>query len=105
MEVLANTSLSLILPADFTLESLPSVIVEADNKLQLACHQLTLLNDQVNALRVRYQRAVDAGRRSFRYSLRMRLLSLESVRDVMYHYAMQLADDLDTLEEVADMEV
>ena len=54
-----------------------------------ACSQVILLNHKVEVAKVRYHRAKSAKRLSFRYSNRLKLTSLEGVRNLIYEYAKQ----------------
>ena len=64
-----------------------------------ACSQVILLNHQLEAVKARYDRARVAKRLSFRYSNRLKLTTLESVRDLIYKRASQLCDEIDYLQE------
>ena len=86
------------LPA-LSLTNLPA----AERKFQAVCHQLILLNNSIRELHVRYERAVKSQRRAQRYSLRMRLCSVEGLRNMFYEYATDLADRLDELEQEAGL--
>ena len=70
-----------------------------DKKFKQACNQLVLLNNFIEYTQNRYDRAVRNNRRSFRYSYRLRLCTLEGVRNMFYEYASQSADELDTLQD------
>lgn len=75
---------------------------EADEKyLQLevkfnkACHQLKVLSSMISQAQALYDRAARNNKRSYRYTLRIRLVVLEGVRNMYYMYAMQKADELE----------
>ena len=70
---------------------------EIDRKFKLACDQIILLNNQIKDLQIRYERASKLNRRSFRYTLRTRLSTLEGLRNMYYEYATKRADELDQL--------
>ena len=79
-------------------EDLTSEIRQLDRKFRRACDQILLLNNQIEDLQTRYDRAMKANRRSFRYSLRLRLATLEGVRNMFYEYASRCADELEELQ-------
>ena len=79
-------------------EEVEAIIREADNKLEKVCHQIVLLNNIIEDLLVWYNRSESANSGTFQYSLRLRLVSLQMVRDVFHKYAVTLADDLDDFE-------
>ncbi len=69
-----------------------------DRKFRKACLQIRLLNDRIEDLQVRYDRAYKAGRRSFRYTYRLQLATLEGLRNVCYEYACRRADELEEMQ-------
>ena len=77
---------------------LTAMIDAEDIKFRSVCAQLVLLNNQVREVHARYQRAMAAGRLSFRYSLRLRMTTLEKVRDLYTKYAHELAARIDAME-------
>ena len=70
---------------------------QMNRKFRLACKQVVLLNNEIEYQQNRYDRAVDSGSRSFRYFLRLKIATLEGIRNVFYEYASQHADKLDAL--------
>ena len=70
-----------------------------DRKFRRACAQIVLLNNEIEALQTRYNRAMKRNRRSFRYSVRLRLATLEGIRNMFYEYASRMADELEELQE------
>ncbi len=70
-----------------------------DRKFRLACRQIRLLNHRIEDTQLRYDRAHSADRRSFRYTLRLQLATLEGMRNMFYEYACQRADDLEEMQE------
>lgn len=73
-------------------------IRELNSMFHKACNQIILLNNQIDALQSRYDGAVKANKRAFRYSLRLRLAVLEGVRNMFYEYASRKADELEELQ-------
>lgn len=67
-------------------------------KFTKACSQLKILNNQVQALNVRFRRATKGRRNASRYNLRIRLCVAEGVRNMIYEYALSLAEELDKLQ-------
>lgn len=48
---------------------------------------------------MRYDKARQDNRRSYRYTLRLRLASYEGVRNMFYEYASRQADELEELQQ------
>ncbi len=76
-----------LLVASDTTNALIHEIRDMNKKFRLACSQLILINNMIEECEVRYHRAENANRRSFRYVLRLRLCTLEGVRNMFYEYA------------------
>ncbi len=68
-----------------------------NKKFRLACKQLLLINNLIDEVEVRYNRAVRDQRRSFRFTLRLKLCTLEGVRNQFYEYAYTKADQLEKM--------
>ena len=66
-----------------------------EDKFNIACNQLKLLNSRIAEIQQRYDRAAKDNRRSYRYTLRIRLVVMEGVRNMYYQYATEKADELD----------
>ena len=64
-------------------------------KFQKACSQVILLNNKIVDANIRYNRANQQGNKVFLYSGRLRLMTLEGVRNTIYEYAARLADVID----------
>ena len=62
-----------------------------------ACNQLIQLNNQIEELEARYNRATRDDLRSFRYNLRLRLCSIEGVRNAMFEWASSEAVELEVM--------
>lgn len=80
-------------------EHIQNIIVQKDSKFQKACAQVLLLNNLVQDLQTRYDRAVQDSRRQYRYTLRLRLCTVEGLRNMYYEYACQSADEIEALED------
>ena len=68
-------------------------------KFQKACSQVILLNNQITDAQVRYNRASRQGNKAYMYQARMRLMTLEGVRNTIYQYASRMADVIDEEQE------
>lgn len=73
-------------------------IRDMNKKFRRACSNLILINNLIDEVEVRYNRAVAADRRSYRYILRLRLCTLEGVRNMFYEYAYSRADELEKMQ-------
>ena len=78
-------------------EQLLCSLKQMNKKFRLACKQVVLMNNEIEYLQNRYDRAVDCCNRSFRYFLRLKIATLEGIRNMFYDYASQNADKLDAL--------
>lgn len=70
-----------------------------DRKFRRACQQIRLLNHRIEDAQIRYDRAYKTNRRSFRYTCRLQLATLEGMRNMFYEYACNRADELEALQE------
>lgn len=68
---------------------------QLEQKFNTACTCLKTLNKTISRMQTRYDRASEVNRRSYRYTLRIRLVVLEGVRNMYYQYAMQKAEELE----------
>ena len=73
-------------------------IRDLDKKFRMACSQLVKLNNMIDEIEVRYFRAQAINRKSYRYVLRLRLYSIESIRNMFYEYAYAQADELEMMQ-------
>ena len=60
---------------------------------------MALVNNEMEALKVRYERAERNEERAFAYSQRLRLIVLENTRTMFYEYATACSDRLASLHE------
>ena len=73
--------------------------IRAQNKIfRRACSQVILLNHQIEGAKARYDRARTGRRLSFRYSNRLKLTSLEGVRNLIYEYACVKCEEIEGLQ-------
>ena len=79
--------------------SLLDQLKQMNKKFRLSCNQVVLLNNEIEYLQNRYDSAVADQRRSFRYFLRLKIATLEGVRNMIYEYACRRADQLDAMHE------
>ncbi len=56
-------------------------------KVKEACRQVALLNKKVAASQIRYKRALRQNRKTFCYTMRMSIATIESIRSMFYEYA------------------
>jgi len=69
-------------------------------KFEAACRQIILLNNQLIDMQTRYDRAAAAGHRAFRYILRLRLMSVEGVRNCIYEYARNKGEEIEEMQTI-----
>lgn len=62
-------------------------LIETQRRLQQACFQIQSLNVKKEDFVRRYLKAVKANDKRFRYSLRMRIVTVEGMIDCYYQYA------------------
>ena len=67
---------------------------ETEYRFRRACEQVVLINNKLQELQVRYDRARRDELRSFRYNIRLRMSGAEGVRNAYYEYARQKADTI-----------
>lgn len=73
--------------------------LRATNKVfRRACSQVILLNHKIEAAKVRYDRARSVKRLSFRYTNRLKLTSLEGVRNLIYEHASAKCEEIEGLQ-------
>lgn len=73
---------------------------QLDRKFRRSCHHIRMLNRRIEEVQIRYDRAFAAGRRSFRYSHRLKLATYEGMRNMYYEYACRRADELEKMQDV-----
>ena len=70
-----------------------------NNKVYIVCTQVKLVNQQIQLMNIRYEKALKMEQPSFRYSLRLRLATYEGVRGQLLQYARMIANKMDVIEE------
>ena len=73
-------------------------IRDLNRKFRLSCTQLIHINNLIEETEVRYNRSQHENRRSYRYVLRLKLCTLEGVRNMFYEYAYAKADELEKMQ-------
>ena len=73
---------------------LQSVLVEKEKKFYQACAQVRLLNTRLGELEVRCEKAQRARQLSFLYNHRLRMTTMEGVRNTYYEYACRKAQEI-----------
>lgn len=68
-----------------------------EKQFRTACQQIVQLNRRLDEMSIRYDRANREGRRTFRYSLRLKIAVIEGVRNMYYDYAANKADQITDL--------
>ena len=74
-------------------------VLQMDSKFQKACGQVLVLNNFLRQLQIRYYRAARDNLRTYRYALRLRLCTVEGLRNSLDEYATMKADEIEQLEE------
>ena len=73
--------------------------LRATNKVfRRACSQVILLNHKIEAAKTRYDRARAVKRLSFRYTNRLKLTSMEGVRNLIYEHASAKCEEIEALQ-------
>ena len=73
--------------------------IRATNKVfRRACSQVILLNHKIEAAKTRYDRARSVKRMSFRYTNRLKLTTLEGVRNLIYEHACAKCEQIESLQ-------
>ena len=73
--------------------------IRAKNRVfRKACAQVVLLNLRIEDAKTHYLRARATGNLAFRYSYRMKLTSLEGVRDSLYDFAVVKCEEIEALQ-------
>jgi hypothetical protein len=62
-------------------------LASMEKRFLLCCQQITMVDQRLDALQIRYIRASKDQNRSLRYSLRLQIATVEGVRNIFYQYA------------------
>ena len=68
-----------------------------NRKFQICCKQVVLLNNEIENLQQRMDVATKQQRPVFLYMLKLRLASVEGIRNAFFDYACARATDLDNI--------
>lgn len=71
-----------------------SELDDTETRFKRACEQVVLLNDKLEGLQRRYDKARQENNRTFRYNLRLKMASVEGVRNAYYEYACEKAEKI-----------
>ena len=72
---------------------------ESDRKFRRAGRQIIILSNKIKDLNARYQRAQKEDRKTFRYTLRLQLATIEGMRNMFYEYLARKAEELDAIQD------
>ena len=84
---------------DLDCQELESQFQLSHRKFTRACDQMSLLDQRIKDMQVRYQRAIKNKKNAARYTLRQRLAVMTGVKMMFYEYASAQADKMDALRE------
>ena len=70
-----------------------------DAKFRRACHLVVIMNNQIKELKTRYDRAAARNQRRFRCALRLRLATIEGVRNMFYEYASEKCGEIEDIQD------
>ena len=73
-------------------------IRDTNKVFRKACSSVILLNHKILQAKARYDRARATRRLAFRYSYRLRLTALEGVRNLIYEFACNKCDAIESLQ-------
>ena len=83
-----------------TQERLIKELNDLNLRIHRLCNQVELLNDQLHQLNFRYQHAVKTNNNAFRYVIRLRILSFETVRTTIMQRARTHSKRMDHIEDI-----
>ena len=72
-------------------------LYEMKNRFRRACQQIILLNSRLEELQLRNDQARLDNHKSFRYNLRLKMATVEGVRNSYYEYACWKAETVEEL--------
>ena len=76
-----------------TADILQVQVLKMDVKFQKACEQVLVLNNMMKELQIPYDRAARDNLRTYSYALRLRLCTVEGLRNTLFDYVTQKTDD------------
>lgn len=69
------------------IEEVQIQLMDTERKFRKSCAQIHLLNQHLEDIKIRYQKAKADNYHRFRYNLRLKLACIEGVRNMYYEYA------------------
>ena len=72
-------------------------LYETESRFRRACQQIILLNSRLEELQLRHDQARLGNHKSFRYNLRLKMATVEGVRNSYYEYACWKAETVEEL--------
>ena len=84
---------------DLDCQDLESQFQLSHRKFNRACDQMSLLDQRIKDMQVRYQRAIKNKKNAARYTLRQHLTVMTGVKMMFYEYASTQANKMDALRE------
>lgn len=82
----------------FNYDMICDLIYEVENELNGGLTQYVALNNKLEALRIRYQRALRQNRKTAAYSLRLQIATVEGVKCMYTEYISRKHTKLDRLQ-------
>ncbi len=70
-----------------------------DVKFRKACQQVAIIDRYIHDLKIRYARALKNGSKGFCCSVRLRLISYQGMRNMMYEYATIKCEEIERLQD------
>lgn len=70
----------------------------AECKFRKSCEQIKLITRRLDLLQIRYDRATKDDMKSFRYTQRLQLATVEGARNMYYEYAVRQAKEVARLQ-------
>ena len=77
--------------------NLNAELYQTENRFRRACQQIIVLNSRLEELQLRYDQARLDNHKSFRYNLRLKMATVEGVRNSYYEYACCKAETVEEL--------
>jgi len=72
-------------------------LVDTERKLKRACDQIVMLNRKVKELHDRYEKVKKDDNKMYRYNIRLKIATVEGVRNMYYEYAQMRAWEVSSL--------
>ena len=82
-----------------TIEMLTTQLRVLESKYRRAYRQAIIFDNKIADLKVRYYRALEVGRRSFLYTLRIQLGTLAAVRNMYSEYVSRTVDEAEAIQD------